>query len=450
VPAMPRTYYLRAEPAAGDPAARQLDTWPASTIAETPLTVPVSTEPVRVAGFLTARGEPAVTSIPAGPWWLQVKARAANAAAGARLTFRVYAFNDKTGPPATLLFPQPADPVYFSDALPDTETLAQVAWPQPQLALPEGGYDRLYVEVWAQALGSTQVTLYCGGGSGSRLVPPLPDSLANVVFTGRSQLHGNNDLYWARFDLTRAGDQASAGLCSFPHIYEAPTPLQGSMVYATRHQRWLGEIQLWDGTGQIYSGAFADAPFDPATGNYTLVAGTRRILVNPDSGRIEFVAQAPTGQVAVYYAPRLLRLTEHPGNDLTPAAFVETYRYQDGTGASQPAGFRPRLWVFWARGGGPGLGASLYWKTYRLASHLFAPTWEPEQRQNNLDQRWDVGEELVPLDQVANEFGISACKDPRSGQVWLFWSSTRGKPPAGAGQYNTDLYYETFAPPLPD
>jgi hypothetical protein len=56
------------------------------------------------------------------------------------------------------------------------------------------------------------------------------------------------------------------------------------------------------------------------------------------------------------------------------------------------------------------------------------------------------------VDHAANEFGLSAVKDPAYPQVWLFWSSTRGAPtgqPAPPAAADSDLYYQAFAPELP-
>jgi len=343
-----------------------------------------------------------------------------------------------------------------------------------------GAGDRLLVQAWSSGAGSAKV--WFDGLAGSRVVAPVGDNLADVIFSGRSQAHGNYDLYWARYDARQMEDEASSGLSTFPYVREQASPVDATgRVYLTRHQQWLvrdeqghnsfitlyvydrygPNAQDWgwlpvrgipgryDKGAGIYPMTGAWERWDEAQG--ALVAVTRHLNLNPDAGRIEWDTP-PTGPVAVDYAPRLLRLTDHAGNDAAPAAFVETYRYLDDSGARQPAGFRPRLWVFWVRHGGPGLGSNLYGKTYRLSSQLWSPGWVSEERPNNPSSRWDAGETLVPLDHGANEFGISACKDPRLAQVWLFWSSTRGKPPvAGAqGQYDTDLYYQVIAPPLTD
>ena len=195
--------------------------------------------------------------------------------------------------------------------------------------------------------------------------------------------------------------------------------------------------------------------YDASAGRYVLT-GTRygTVEVYPDLGLLNFRDLQPNNGEVVYvsYAPRLMRLTTSPRDDVTPAAFVETYRYLDGGGTPQPAGFTPRLWVFHTRSGGEGSAPRVYLQTFRQANDASGNLgWLPETRNHSDYWSTDVSETIIPLEHAANEFGLAAVKDPVLAQVWLFWSSTRGLS-AGPGvpvTHNSDIYYMTLNPSLP-
>ena len=200
----------------------------------------------------------------------------------------------------------------------------------------------------------------------------------------------------------------------------------------------------------------AASPFDATAGRY-LISGTRygTVEVYPDLGLVNFRQSQPANGLAVTvaYAPRLMRLTTSARDDLTPAAFVETYRYLDGSNQPQPAGFIPRLWVFSTRSGGEGSAPRIYLQTFRRQTDASGNLgWVPETRNNWPYWSTDVSETIIPLEHAANEFGLTAVKDPVLAQVWLFWSSTRSLS-AGAGvppTQNADIYTMTLNPALPE
>jgi hypothetical protein len=152
--------------------------------------------------------------------------------------------------------------------------------------------------------------------------------------------------------------------------------------------------------------------------------------------------------VYVTYAPRLLRLTTSARDDLTPAAFVEIQRYQGA-----PLMVSPRLWVFFTRTGGEASAPRVYLQTFRATSDAVGTLgWLPETRNQWPYWSTDVSETIIPLEHAANEFGLTAVKDPVLAQVWLLWSSTRALS-QGAGQppeHNADIYYTTVNPALPE
>jgi len=139
----------------------------------------------------------------------------------------------------------------------------------------------------------------------------------------------------------------------------------------------------------------------------------------------------------------LLRLTSAAANESNPALIIEAYRYLDAGGNPAPAGYVPRLWVFWEQGGAATGAAEIMYETLRENAAV-PGEWNPERAARR-----------VPVDHTANEFGLCAVKDPRYARVWLFWSSTRGAPTAPTGQpappaaADSDLYYQAFAPELP-
>jgi len=444
-----RTYYLHFEqamPNGGGEVSppRLLDTWGPDAPAVDSIALGTSAD--TQATFRTNPGDPnlsGATAIPAGTWLFQVFARAPETSS-ITLLFRVQKVA-ADGTPTDLFEVGPTDPLGTDFALVEASVQA------PPVAL--AATDRLQVQVVASEAGAT---LACDGIYASRVMLPVQDELVNVIFAGRSGIEGNNDLYWARFDPSRDALGEDPGLSAFGAVGEAPQAQDANrLVYVTRHKRW----QMEAGVQFYYNGVPVPGTLTAdANGEYTLDTGTAafgRVKINPDSGRIRLQRiPDPQRTVSLYYVPRLLRLTESPGNDFSPSAFVETYRYADPADPSgqtrYPDAFVPRLWVFWVRSGGPGLGNNLYWKTYRPGRLYGDAEWMPEVRPNGLDGRWDVGETMVPLDHVANEFGISAVKDPFYAQVWLFWSSTRGKPAAGGATFDADLYYQVIAPPLPD
>jgi hypothetical protein len=347
------------------------------------------------------------------------------------------------------------------------------------------------------------------------------DGLLHIAFAGRSNLHGNSDIYYGRYltgpepfqdanangrydqgeaytDLDRDGlydedpltDDNTGGLIPFPRVIgEVAEPLT-SRTFASRHIEWVAFMGLWpqiyvdDSAGQpqpIYNPAANPPRFDRETGRYVidnasffLADGsgpvTGEVRFDPATGAIYF-PEAPN-RVTIDYTPRLMRLTKHPGSDVMPTAFVETYRYLDDGGAQQPAGFIPRLWIFWVRAGTVGLGPRMFFKTYRWApdpDDAQNAGWIEEIRPNA--QRWaslnglpgavwpvDGGERAVQVDHPVNEFGVMAVKDPRYAQVWLVWSSSRSvstgtQPDPVTGSvytHNADVYYEPFNPAMPE
>jgi len=135
-------------------------------------------------------------------------------------------------------------------------------------------------------------------------------------------------------------------------------------------------------------------------------------------------------------------LTNHGSDASNPSAFMESYRYKwldsDNNWHFEPAGYLPRLWVFWTQQGLAGQTAEIMYQTL---------TWDATNSVLNPDR----APRAAPVDHQANEFGLCAVKDPTYAQVWLFWSSTRGAPNRSpdAPAPDSDIYCETFNPQLP-
>jgi hypothetical protein len=304
-------------------------------------------------------------------------------------------------------------------------------------------------------------------------------SVLHVVFSGRSRVHANTDIYYGHWQVEGV-DKAQA--LTFRAVTGEAAESLTSRSFASRHIEWAvgngswPQIYVADPSGSpqaIYDPATSAPRFDSQTGRYVIAnasfypAGGAATV----AGQVEFDAsagvvyfpQAPN-PVSLDYRPYLLRLTTHLGRDATPSAFIETYRDLDENGQPRPAPFNPRLWLFWVRSGTAGLAPRLYFKTYRWVGDASVENtgWQEEIRANR-DAAGnfyplDVGEQAVPLNRTVNELGISAVKDPRYAQVWLAWSSTRGVPSSQltdlmaltSGTVNADVYLEAFAPPLPD
>jgi len=305
-------------------------------------------------------------------------------------------------------------------------------------------------------------------------------SVLHVVFSGRSRVHANTDIYYGHWQVEGV-DKAQA--LTFRAVTGEAAESLTSRSFASRHIEWAVANGSWP---NIYVANPTGAPqaiynpsdpaqeprYDASTGRYVIAnasfypAGGAATV----AGQVEFDAsagvvyfpQAPN-PVSLDYRPYLLRLTTHLGRDATPSAFIETYRDLDENGQPRPD-FNPRLWLFWVRSGTAGLAPRLYFKTYRWIADASVENtdWQEEIRANR-DAAGnfyplDVGEQAVPLNRTVNELGISAVKDPRYAQVWLAWSSTRGVPSSQltdltaltSGTVNADVYLESFAPPLPD
>ena len=260
-----------------------------------------------------------------------------------------------------------------------------------------------------------------------------------VVFSGASSYHRNYDIYCARYDPATMGQVAFGRVTG-----EALTTDATHTIFVSRHKEWVvtgrADIQIYVGGVEI-GGALG--AFDPATGRYPITGGTYDVTFSPSLGTVYF-GVVPAGPVTADYTPKLLRLTTHPADESNPAALIETYRYLDDKGTPEPgddtfepAGYAPRLYVFWAQEGMIAGGAEIMYLTMRES----APSrWTPERPPRG-----------VPVDHIANEFGLCAVKDPRYAQVWLLWSSTRAAPGGGAeaAAADSDIYYQVFDPELP-
>jgi hypothetical protein len=336
------------------------------------------------------------------------------------------------------------------------------------------------------------------------------DGLIHVIFSGRSRREANFDLFYVRYaidpepftdlngdgqwspgepfaDLNGNGvrdadplaDRETSGRLAWPALSETLSRRSAGSVFLARHLDWVVRVNYGVSPPRLVTPVIAvDAVpfdlspvFDGTSGRWQVGSSDgRRIEFDPLDGVVYLGFRADA--VNVSYSPRLMRLTTHPGDDTSPSAFIETYRYLSlPDRVPQPTNFIPRLWVFWVRSGGPGLSPRIYFKTYRRAPDATVPgdplmaTWLEEIRpnapvwavRNGLPEAplWpvDVGDRLVRNDHAANEFGLSAAKDPRYPQVWLFWSSTRGiasGDPASPVTHNADIYYQVLAPALPD
>jgi len=207
---------------------------------------------------------------------------------------------------------------------------------------------------------------------------------------------------------------------------------------------WAGPVTL-DTTGDITA---AREPSAFIYGGYLWVvfSGASQTYGNYDIYCARYSPAPPFTPVAFAGGLQLLRLTTHPANESNPAAFIETYRYLDASNqprpsvaAGDPADYDPRLWVFWVQEGIGGGGGEIMYVTLRgLQTNPLQLTPERAPRQ-------------VSVDHAANDFGLCAVKDRRYAQVWLFWSSTRGAPTAGAAgaAANSDIYCQAFNPELP-
>jgi uncharacterized repeat protein (TIGR01451 family) len=279
------------------------------------------------------------------------------------------------------------------------------------------------------------VTLYSSSGLTAARDPSAFefDGYLWVVFSGASAYHRNYDIYCARYDPATLGQVAFGGVTG-----EALTPDAARTIFVSRHKEWVvtgrADVQIYVGGTEI-GGALG--AYDPATGRYPITGGTYDVTFSPSLGTVYF-SVVPTAAVTADYTPKLLRLTTHPADESNPAAFMETYRYLDAGGNPQPAGYVPRLWVFWTQEGLITQGAEI---TY-LSAHWDAAT-------STLTE--ERAPRVVPVDHVANEFGLCAVKDPRYAQVWLLWSSTRAAPSGGAegAAADSDIYYQVFDPELP-
>jgi hypothetical protein len=230
--------------------------------------------------------------------------------------------------------------------------------------------------------------------------------------------------------------------------------------FASRHKEWSMAAGV---TPTIFVEltpiSTAGAVLNLRTGWYEMTHATYgAIQFSPALGVVKFLGLAPavTDRVRLSYVPYLMRITTNLAADSGPAAFVESYRYLDGAGAPQPAGFVPRLWVFWQRAMGPRMGAQVYFKSYRQFTSGGLSGWAEELRAEPGYETVDVAESQVPIEGTVNEADIAAIKDPRTSQVWLFWTSSRTPVLSTADIFsagrvipNSDIYYETINPPMP-
>ena len=266
-----------------------------------------------------------------------------------------------------------------------------------------------------------------------------------VAFSGVSGYHGNWDIYLARYNPTPDALTGKLSKAPFARISGEPlSPDASRTVFASRHKVWqlsappqTTDLKIYVAGADI-GGTGVSAP--DAEG-WRVLQGTSlgNVDFHPGLGLVRF-AGSVAGSVRLDYTPQLLRLTTAAANESNPALIIETYRYRDAGGNLLPAGYRHRLWVFWVQEGVATGAAEIMYETMRESAPL-AGDWQPEHAAGR-----------VVVDHAANEFGLSAVKDPAYPQVWLFWSSTRGAPtgqPAPPAAADSDLYYQAFAPELP-
>jgi hypothetical protein len=263
-----------------------------------------------------------------------------------------------------------------------------------------------------------------------------------VAFSGVSGYHGNWDIYLARYNPNPVGGALTK--MAFARVLGEPlSPDASHTVFASRHKAWQLSAPPQTADLKIYVGGedIRGTSVSASAEGWCVLQGTSlgNVDFHPGLGLVRF-AGSVAGSVRLDYTPQLLRLTTAAANESNPALIIEAYRYLDGGGNPAPAGYVPRLWVFWEQEGIATGAAEIMYETMRESAPL-AGDWQPERAAGR-----------VVVDHAANEFGLSAVKDPAYPQVWLFWSSTRGAPtgqPAPPAAADSDLYYQAFAPELP-